>query len=43
MLLIEFNQEYLIEFLNVGILTRVNLPHYYLVEDVKDKFGLVEK
>ena len=42
-LLMEFNQEYLRKFLNVGTLTKKDLLDYYSGEDVKDKYKLIEK
>jgi hypothetical protein len=42
-LLMEFNQEYLKRFLNQGTLTKKDLMDFYLGEDVKDKYKLIEK
>ncbi|WP_264558633.1 hypothetical protein [Flavobacterium sp. N2270] len=42
-LLAEFNQQYLKSFLESGTLTKKDLLDFYLGEDVKDKFKLVEK
>lgn len=42
-LLIEFNQEYMRKFLKDGILTKKDLLDFYLGEDVKDKYRIVEK
>lgn len=42
-LLMEFNQEYLKRFLNLGTLTKKDLMDFYLGEDVKDKYKLIEK
>jgi hypothetical protein len=41
-LLMEFNQQYLVKFLTDGTLTKEDLLAYYHGEDVKDKFRLVE-
>lgn len=43
MLLMEFNQEYLKRFLNQGTLTKKDLLDFYMGEDIKDKFKLIEK
>ena len=42
-LLMEFNQEYLKKFLIDGTLTKEDLLKYYMGDEVKDKFKLVEK
>lgn len=42
-LLMEFNQEYLKRFLSQGTLTKKDLLDFYMGEDVKDKYRLVEK
>ncbi|MDD2200066.1 MAG: hypothetical protein PHE08_10110 [Bacteroidales bacterium] len=42
-LLMEFNQEYLKKFLKDGTLTKQDLLDFYMGEDVKDKFRLIEK
>lgn len=42
-LLMEFNQEYLKKFLKDGILTKKDLLDFYMGEDVKGKFILIEK
>lgn len=41
-LLMEFNQEYLKKFLNDGTLTKRDLLDYYLADEVKDKYKLIE-
>ena len=43
MLLMEFNQEYLKRFLSNGTLTKKDLLDFYMGEDVKDKYKLIEK
>ena len=43
MLLMDFNQQYLTKFLNDGTLTKKDLLDFYMGEDVKDKFKLIEK
>lgn len=43
MLLMEFNQEYLKRFLSQGTLTKKDLLDFYMGEDIKDKFKLIEK
>jgi hypothetical protein len=43
MILMEFNQEYLKRFLNIGTLTKKDLLDFYSGEDVKDKYRLIEK
>lgn len=42
-LLMEFNQEYLIKFLQDGTLTKKDLLSFYQGEDVKDRFRAIEK
>lgn len=42
-LLMEFNQEYLLKFLDSGKLTKKELLEFYLSENVKDKYKLIEK
>lgn len=42
-LLMEFNQHYLRKFLADGTLTKKDLLDYYMADDVKDKYKLVEK
>lgn len=43
MLLMEFNQEYLFKFLKDGNLTKEDLLDFYLGEEVKDRYKLIEK
>jgi hypothetical protein len=43
MLLMEFNQEYLKRFLCQGTLTKKDLLDFYIGEDIKDKYCLIEK
>ena len=43
MMLMEFNQEYLLKFLKDGNLTKEDLLHFYSGEDVKDRYKLIEK
>ena len=43
MLLMEFNQEYLKKFLSDGTLTKIDLLDFYMAEDIKDKYKLIEK
>lgn len=43
LLLMEFNQEYLKKFLKDGTLTKKDLLEFYMGEDVKDRFKLIEK
>ena len=43
MLLMEFNQEYLLKFLHDGNLTKEDLLAFYSGEEVKDKYKLIEK
>lgn len=42
-LLMEFNQQYLSKFLTTGTLTKKDLLDFYMGEEVKDQFKLVEK
>ncbi|MFD2098571.1 hypothetical protein [Flagellimonas iocasae] len=42
-LLMEFNQDYLSKFLNDGTLTKKDLLDFYMGEDVKDKYKVIEK
>lgn len=42
-LLMEFNQEYLIKFLKDGTLTKKDLLDFYMGEDVKEKYKAIEK
>lgn len=42
-LLMEFNQEYLKRFLSQGTLTKKDLLDFYMGEDIKDKYRLIEK
>lgn len=42
-LLMEFNQQYLKKFLSEGTLTRKDLLDFYMGDDVKDKYKLIEK
>lgn len=42
-LLMEFNQQYLEKFLKTGTLTKKDLLEFYMGEDVKDSFKIVEK
>jgi hypothetical protein len=42
-LLMEFNQEYLMKFLKDGNLTKKDLLDFYLGEDVKEKYKVIEK
>lgn len=43
MLLMEFNQQYLSKFLTNGNLTKKDLLDFYLSEEIKDKYKLIEK
>ncbi len=43
LLTMEFNQEYLRRFLSQGTLTKKDLLDFYIGEDVKDKYRLIEK
>jgi len=42
-MLMEFNQEYLTKFLTEGSLSNKDLMDFYMAEDVKDRFKLIEK
>lgn len=42
-LLMEFNQQYLSKFLTEGTLTKKDLLDFYMGDEVKDKFKLIEK
>lgn len=42
-LLMEFNQEYLMKFLKDGTLTKKDLLDFYMGEDIKEKYKLIEK
>jgi hypothetical protein len=42
-LLMEFNQDYLKRFLSQGTLTKKDLMDFYIGEDVRDKYKLIEK
>lgn len=42
-LLMEFNQSYLIKFLKDGTLTRTDLLNFYTGENIKNKFRMIEK
>jgi hypothetical protein len=42
-LLMEFNQEYLVKFLNDGTLTKKDLLDFYMGEDVKERYKIIEK
>lgn len=42
-LLMNFNQEYLYKFLNSGVLDKKDLLDFYMGEDIKDKYKLIEK
>lgn len=43
LLLLEFNQEYMRKFLEEGTLSKKDLLDFYMAEDIKDKYKLVEK
>jgi len=43
MLLMDFNQQYLSKFLETGTLTKKDMLDFYMGEDVKDQFKLLEK
>lgn len=43
MLLMEFNQEYLKRFLSQGTLTKKDLLDFYMGDDIKNKYKLIEK
>jgi hypothetical protein len=42
-MLMEFNQEYLLKFLKDGALSNKDLMDFYMAENVKDRFKLIEK
>ncbi|TKD66051.1 hypothetical protein [Flavobacterium sp. ASW18X] len=42
-LILKFNQQYLTKFLNDGILSKKDLLDFYMGEDIKDRFKLIEK
>lgn len=42
-LLMEFNQEYLMKFLKDGVLTKEDLLAFYQGESIKDKYKIIEK
>jgi len=42
-MLMEFNQEYLSKFLSDGTLSQKDLLDFYMAEDVKDRFKLIDK
>lgn len=42
-LLMNFNQEYLNKFLNDGVLDKKDLLDFYMGEEIKDKYKLIEK
>ncbi len=42
-LLMEFNQEYLKKFLNDGTLTKQDVLQYYMGDEVKDKYKIIER
>lgn len=42
-LLLEFNQKYLLEFLEKGTLTKKDLLDFYMGEEIKDQYKLIEK
>ncbi|MBN2571623.1 MAG: hypothetical protein JXA68_05805 [Ignavibacteriales bacterium] len=43
MLLMEFNQQYLSKFLKDGTLTKKDLLDFYMGDEIKDKFKLIER
>jgi len=43
MLLMEFNQQYLSKFLTDGTLTKKDLLDFYMGDEIKDKYKLIEK
>ncbi|NND23544.1 MAG: hypothetical protein HKN86_02520 [Acidimicrobiia bacterium] len=43
MLLMEFNQKYLFQFLETGTLTKKDLLDFYSGEEIKDQYKLIEK
>jgi hypothetical protein len=42
-LLAEFNQKYLVKFLDDGTLTKKDLLDFYMGEEIKDKYKIIEK
>ena len=42
-LLMEFNQEYLMKFLKDGTLTKKDLLNFYIGEDVKERYKVIDK
>ena len=42
-LLMEFNQQYFTKFLQDGTLTKSDLLDFYMGEDVKEKYKMIEK
>jgi len=42
-LLMEFNQEYLNKFLKSGTLTKQDLLQYYMGDEVKEKYKIIER
>ncbi len=42
-LLMSFNQKYLTKFLRDGVLDKKDLLDFYMGEDIKDKYKLIEK
>ncbi len=43
LMLIEFNQQYLVKFLKNGTLTKKDLLDFYMGEEIKDKYKIIEK
>lgn len=43
MLLMDFNQRYLSQFLETGTLTKKDLLDFYMGEEIKDEYKLIEK
>ena len=43
MLLMEFNQKYLTQFLATGTITKKDLLEFYMGEEIKDQYKLIEK
>ena len=39
----EFNQDYLKKFLNDGTLTKKDLLQYYMGDEVKEKYKIIER
>jgi ribosomal protein L19 len=39
----EFNQEYLMKFLKDGTLTKKDLLDFYIGDDVKERYKIIEK